>query len=159
MFCLVQQCRTLGIGGQHRIERACRSVGCFLRDIAQSCTARHFHRTLVWIQQADQHLHQRRFARAIAPDQAHAPAGRNRSRSLIENGATTKPHGNIVDRNHCGAPLAGEVDNPKRCVDAAVPRAIAFPRLAPHIAAGAGDTCRRMLDSREHYRNTLSPWL
>ena len=68
--------RTLGIGGEHGVERRRVPGRSLLRNIADTRALGHFERAVIGLQRADHHLHQGRLPRAIAPDQAHPPIRR-----------------------------------------------------------------------------------
>ena len=93
------------IGGQNRFNRSRCSARRFLRDIADACAARHIQPPLIGIKAADQHLHQRGFARAIAPDQPNTAVRRQGSRGAIDNCAPAKAHGDAVKVEHDARPL------------------------------------------------------
>src|SRR3546814_17331447 len=63
-----------------------------------------FRSALVGLELADHHLHQGRFARAVAADEARAAfAGQTRGRA-VEDGAPAEAHGEAIDRQHGRAP-------------------------------------------------------
>ena len=99
-----QQRGALHIGGQHRLYRRRLARRRFLRDIADAAVARHFHAALVGIVLAGDRLHQRRLARAIAPDQPDARARRQRRSGVVEDRASAKAHGDAVEIEHDRAP-------------------------------------------------------
>ena len=107
---LRQQRGTLGVGGEHRLERRRRARRGFLRDIADAAAARHLDAALVGFELLRDDLHQRRLARAVAADQPDARTRRQRRGRTVENGAPAEAHGDIGDRQHgralsrlCGA--------------------------------------------------------
>ena len=90
----------------------------FLRDIAEPGAARHLDRAVVGIELADEDFHQRRLAGAVAADQPDAAARRDRRRGAVEDRAAAEAHGDGVDGDHRGAPLAGQRRNPNHCLQA-----------------------------------------
>src|SRR3546814_11584107 len=85
-----------GVGGEHGVERRRGAARRFLRDIADARLARHFDAALVGFELTDHHLHQGRFARAVAADEARAAfAGQTRGRA-VEDGAPAAAHGEAL---------------------------------------------------------------
>ncbi|ESZ86077.1 MAG: hypothetical protein Q27BB25_15870 [Blastomonas sp. CACIA14H2] len=97
---LCEQGGALDIGGEHGVERGGIAMRRFLRDIAQPREPRHLDLAVIGLELADHHLHQRRLARAVAPDQADAAARRDRRRRAVQDGAAAQAHGDIVHRKH-----------------------------------------------------------
>src|SRR6185369_10024333 len=83
-----------------------------LRDIAHAGAARHVDAAVVGIYLADDRLHQRGLARAVAADQADARAGRQRGARAVEDRAPAQANRDIVDCQH-RAPLAQD----RACLD------------------------------------------
>ncbi len=93
---LGKQCRTLGIGGEHRFERGRRAGGRFLRNVPDARLARHVGAALVGLVMAGDDFHQRGLARAVAADQADARAHRQRGARAVEDRAAAQAHGDAV---------------------------------------------------------------
>ena len=93
---LLHQRGALEIGGKHRLKRRGRSARRFLRDIAQATAARHVDGARVRLQHLGDHAHQSGLARAIAPDEADAPARRKLSGGAIQDGAPAEAHRDII---------------------------------------------------------------
>ena len=104
-FAFGQQCRAFGVGSDHGFKRGCGAAWRILRDIADAGGARHFHAAFIWLERANHHLHQRRFARTIAADEADARIGwQGRSRT-VKDGPATKADGDSIQGKH-GWPVA-----------------------------------------------------
>jgi hypothetical protein len=88
------------VGRQNGFERRGSAGGRFLRDIAQARVARHFATALVRVELADHHFHQRRFARAVTADEAHAATRRQRGAGAVDNGAAAEAHGDVLQIQH-----------------------------------------------------------
>jgi len=107
------QRRAFGIGGQHSLERRGIPARCFLRDITQPAPARHRHLAGIGLEHPGDHAHQRGLARAIAPDQANAPARRQLRSRIVNDRPPAKANRNAGKVKH-GARLAGPGCNRKR---------------------------------------------
>src|SRR3546814_10078600 len=64
--------------------------------------AGHVATALIRVDLADHHLHQGRFARAVAADEADAAARRQRGAGAVENSAAAAAHGDAVQVEHGG---------------------------------------------------------
>ena len=97
------QRRALGIRRQHRVKRRRIARRCLLRDIADARALGHLQRPVIGLQRANHHLHQRRFTRTIAPDQADTPIRRQSRRGAVKDSASAKAHGDTVQIKHAAA--------------------------------------------------------
>ena len=108
MFLLDHQRRALDVGGEHSLERRGRARRSLLCDIADAAFARDVDAAVIGVVMPRDDFHQRRLARPVAPDQAHARARRQCGSRTVENSAPAKAHGDAVNVEHC-TPVAGEV--------------------------------------------------
>ena len=104
MFGLGEQSGTLDICCQHGGERRRGAARRVLRNVAEAGAPGHFDLTLVGVELADDDLHQRRLAGAIAADQPDAAAGRDRGGRAVEDRTPAKAHRDASDVEHVGAP-------------------------------------------------------
>ena len=88
------------------------AVGRFLRDIAEPRPARQLDRAFVGIDLADDRLHQRRLAGAVAADQPDAASRRDRGGCAVKDRPPAEADRNSVDGQHVGA-LAFNREPPK----------------------------------------------
>ena len=98
------QRRALGIGRQHRVKRRGIARRRLLRDIAYARALGHFQRPVISLQRANHDLHQRRFTRTIAPDQADTSIRGQSRRGAVKDSASAKAHGDTVQIKHEGPP-------------------------------------------------------
>ena len=99
-FQLGQQFGAFGSRSEHDFLGRHRAAGRFLRDIADPRARRFGDVPVIGFDLADQGLHQRRLARAVAADQPDARADRHRRTGAFENGPAAKPHCDTVDGKH-----------------------------------------------------------
>jgi len=76
---LIEQARSLCRRGEHGGKRSPLPARCFLGDIADTHSRRHFDRSIVGLIDPGNQLQQSRFASAVATDQANATHRRQRS--------------------------------------------------------------------------------
>ena len=95
------------IGLQHRVEQADIGAGRFLRHRADAPGAGPADLAVIGLQLAQDHLEQGGFARAVAPDQADAPAGGQVGGGAGQDFPARDPDRDIVDRQHAAYARAG----------------------------------------------------
>ena len=100
---LGQQGGALDVGRQHGIQHRDVAAGRILRDRADAHAAGHVDVAAVGLDHALDQAQQRRFARAIAADQADLPAVGNGRRGAIEQDALAVAEGKVVDVQHGAA--------------------------------------------------------
>ncbi len=102
-FAFHDQARPLGVGGENGLERTGDAVRRFLGNIAEPRPARQLDRPFVGIELADDRLHQRRLAGAVAADQPHAASRRDRGGCALKYRPPAEADRNSVDGQHVGA--------------------------------------------------------
>jgi hypothetical protein len=112
MLGLGHQLGALDIGGEHGLERGRGAARRFLGDVAEPRAARHFDLALVGFELADDDLHQRRLAGAVAADQPDLASRRDRSRGAVEDRTPAKAHRDSIDVS-MAARLAANRGKPK----------------------------------------------
>ncbi len=95
-----QQPRALRIGGEHGVEQAHLGARRLLRHRADAPGARPADLAVVGMELAEDHLEQRRFARAVAPDKAHAPPGGEARGRPVQDFAARDADDEVVDAQH-----------------------------------------------------------
>jgi hypothetical protein len=90
----------LEIGLEHDGDQALRAVRGFLRQAADPPARRQAHRAVLGRELAADHLEQRRFAGAVASDQADAGAGRDLHGAAVDQKASGKADGEVGDGEH-----------------------------------------------------------
>ena len=115
---LGQQGGALDVGRQHGIQHRDVAAGRILRHRADAHAAGHVDVAAVGLDHALDQAQQRRFARAIAADQADLPAVGNGRRGAIEQDALAVAEGKVVDVQHGAAAFStrkGSVQPACRC--------------------------------------------
>ncbi len=94
------EARALEVGGENPVEEAIRSARRFLGDTADAGSARQRHVARVGMQVAGDQLQQRRFARAVAADEAHPMAFGDGRGGAFEDRLAFDVERQIVDMQH-----------------------------------------------------------
>ncbi len=105
---LLHQGGTLDIGGKYRLQQAFRPARRFLRQDAKPRALAQLDTAAVGMQLPRDQLEQRRFPRAIAPDQAKTMANRHMKRGSVQQGAARNAVCQVLDLQH------GPLSNRKR---------------------------------------------
>ena len=96
-FGLMQQRVALQIGLQHDVDEAFRAVGRFLREAADAPARRQRDAAGLDRQIAADRMKQRRFADAVAADEADARAGHDLHRAVVDQKPSGNPDRNVGD--------------------------------------------------------------
>ena len=95
---LRQQLHALAVGHQHGFQQRLIAIRSFLRDRADAGAAVHRDIAALGVQLPQDQLHQRRFAKAVAPDQRHLMAGIDAGGRILEQGAVADAVGDVFNR-------------------------------------------------------------
>ena len=95
-----QQRGALGVGGEHHIQQALRSVRCLLGEPPDAGALRRRDAALLGAELAGDCAEQRGLAGSVAPNHADPRAGRDLRRRIVDEQAPGNAQGEIIDDKH-----------------------------------------------------------